>query len=91
MNCYTGDSGFCSYLLILFANKTDLILQNNINWLCIPVYFVFIIIRVIFNFYPYPFINVSAIGISKYLLIFDGEWFHVNNGFINFHRTKNKK
>jgi hypothetical protein len=57
---------------ILFANKTDLILQNNINWLWFPaIYFVFIIIRGHFsNFYPYPFINVSAIGYFKVFINF---------------------
>lgn len=53
-----------------FANKNDLQFKNIKIWLWYPIsYLIFIIIRGHFsNFYPYPFVDVSAIGYPQVLI-----------------------
>lgn len=48
----------------LFAENSDLKFKNCKNWLCFPLlYFVYVIARGHFsNFYPYPFVDILALG-----------------------------
>ncbi len=54
----------------LFEMKTSIQYKQIFGWMTFPiVYLVYILIRGNFSgFYPYPFINVSEIGISKALV-----------------------
>lgn len=56
----------------LFADVSDLKFQNFRKWLWYPaLYFLYVIIRGYFsNFYPYPFINVAALGYLAVLVNF---------------------
>ena len=51
-------------------NTKSILWKNSINWLIYPiVYLIVIMIRGKFsNYYPYPFVNVTALGINKVLL-----------------------
>ncbi len=57
-------------LWIFFVPKNNLKWRHSFSWLAYPfVYTLFILIRgIISNYYPYPFINVTALGYSKALL-----------------------
>jgi len=60
---------YCLYWLTL-ADKTKLAYSYSITWLIYPfVYFVYALLRgLIVNTYPYPFIDVTALGYSKVLI-----------------------
>ena len=60
---------FLLYWLIL-VSKDELYFKNIFPWLIYPfVYAVYVIIRGSFSgFYPYPFIDVSQLGITKALI-----------------------
>jgi hypothetical protein len=62
----------CYYFII--ANKTGLNRNNIFHWLIYPVaYVVFVLLRGIpSGFYPYPFLNVNALGYSRVLLNITG-------------------
>lgn len=51
-------------------NTKSILWKNSINWLIYPiVYLIVIMIRGKFsNYYPYPFVNVTTLGINKVLL-----------------------
>ena len=55
---------------IVFIPKAGLTWKHVFPWLIYPmVYFLFILVRgVVFDFYPYPFINVTELGWGKVLL-----------------------
>ena len=61
------------YVLIywlVFSGKEKINFRDTAIWLIYPlVYFVIVLARGHFsNYYPYPFLNISAIGIDKELL-----------------------
>lgn len=55
---------------IVFSEKGKINFRDTAVWLLYPlIYFILVLIRGHFsNYYPYPFLNVSAIGIEKVLL-----------------------
>ncbi|MBA2499756.1 MAG: Pr6Pr family membrane protein [Chitinophagaceae bacterium] len=80
----------------LFEMKTSIKYKQIFGWMVFPiVYLVYILIRGNFSgFYPYPFINVSEIGISKALvngLILLLFFYAVSAFFIFLGRILNKR
>ncbi|WP_298396494.1 Pr6Pr family membrane protein [Flavobacterium sp.] len=78
------------------SNTKSILWKNFINWLIYPiVYLVVIMIRGSFsNYYPYPFVNVTSLGIDKVFiniilltLFFGG----VAIAFIGIAKWKNKR
>lgn len=61
----------------IFVPKTGLQWKNVLPWMIYPlVYLVYILIHGAFSgFYPYPFVNVSALGYSNVLLNSGGLFF----------------
>lgn len=55
---------------ILFSGKEKINFRDTAIWLDYPlVYFIIVMVRGSFsNYYPYPFLNVSTIGIEKVLV-----------------------
>jgi hypothetical protein len=55
---------------ILFSSKEKVLLKEVAPWLMYPlVYLLIVLVRGLrSNYYPYPFLNISAIGISQVLI-----------------------